>query len=145
MPSASGRAIGEAPLKASATRLPCVAQAIRTSVASLGAPTGTNRKEVSALLALTDSAVQAVKEIVSSSEEAHETGGLRLVAARAGAQASFQLSVVALPAEDDEVIEEQGARLFLDPEAASLLEDKVLDASVEQNQVEFTLEDHVEE
>jgi Fe-S cluster assembly iron-binding protein IscA len=100
---------------------------------------------VSALLALTDSAVQAVKEIVSSAEETPETGGLRLVADREGAQANFQLSVVPLPAEDDEVIEEQGARLFLDPEAASLLEGKVLDASVEQNQVAFTLADQVEE
>jgi len=33
---------------------------------------------VSALLALTDGAVQAVKEIVSSSEEVAETGGLRM-------------------------------------------------------------------
>ena len=105
-------------------------------------PTG---REVGALLALTESAVQAVKEIVSSSEEVRETGGLRLVVERAGAQANFQLSVVALPAEDDEVIEEQGARLFLDSEAASLLEDKVLDVSVEQNEVAFTLADQVED
>ena len=97
------------------------------------------------MLALTDSAVQAVKGIVSSAEEAPETGGLRVVADRAAGEANFQLSVVALPAEDDEVVEEQGARLFLDPEAASLLEDKVLDARVEQNQVAFTLADQVEE
>ena len=84
---------------------------------------------MSALLALTDSAVQAVKEIVSSSDEASETGGLRLVAERAGTQANFQLRIVPLPAEDDEVIEEQGARIFLEPEAASLLDDKVLDAN----------------
>jgi len=66
------------------------------------------------VLALTDSAVQGVKEIVSSSEEVAETGGLRLVAEREGTQANFQLNVVALPAEDEEVIDEQGARLFLD-------------------------------
>jgi len=90
---------------------------------------------VSALLALTQSAVQAVKEIVSSAEEAPETGGLRVVADRAGARANLELSVVALPGEDDEVVEEQGARVFLDPGAASLLEDKVLDASIEQEQV----------
>lgn len=86
---------------------------------------------MSALLALTDSAVEAVKNILSSSDEVAETGGL----------ANFQLSVVQLPAEDDEVIEEQGARVFLEPEAASLLEDKVLDASVEQDQVAFTIAD----
>jgi iron-sulfur cluster assembly protein len=100
---------------------------------------------VSALLALTDSAVQAVKHIVSSSDEASETRGLRLVAERAGTQANFHLNVVPMPAEDDEVIEEQGARVFLEPEAASLLDDKVLDASVEHNQVAFTIADQTEE
>jgi iron-sulfur cluster assembly protein len=97
------------------------------------------------MLALTVSAVQAVQEILSSSEETPEAGGLRLVAERAGAQTNFQLSVVALPAEDDEVIEEQGARVFLDPEAASLLDDKILDASIEPDQVAFTIADQVEE
>ena len=108
----------------------------------MAAPT---RKEVSALLALTDTAVQAVKDIVSASEQASETGGLRLAAERVGAQANLQLSVVSLPAEDDEVIEEQGARVFLEPEAASLLDDKVLDASVEHNQVAFTIADQLGE
>ena len=100
---------------------------------------------MSALLALTDRAVQAVKGIVSSTDEASETGGLRMVAERAGTQAKFDLSVVPLPAEDDEVIEEQGARVFLEPEAASLLDDKVLDASVEQDQVAFTIAEQIEE
>jgi iron-sulfur cluster assembly protein len=99
---------------------------------------------VSALLALTDSAVQAVKDIVASSNELSETGGLRLVAEREGVEANLQLSIVPLPAEDDEVIEEQGARVFLEPEAASLLDDKILDASVEQNQIAFAIADQVE-
>ena len=97
------------------------------------------------MLALTDSAVEAVKNIVSSSEEVAETGGLRMVAERAGTQANFQLSVVPLPAEDDEVIEDQGARVFLEPEAASLLDDKILDASIEQDQVAFTIADQIDE
>ncbi|HYY63754.1 MAG TPA: iron-sulfur cluster biosynthesis family protein [Gaiellaceae bacterium] len=99
---------------------------------------------MSALLALTDSAVQAVKDIVASSNELSETGGLRLVAEREGVEANLQLSIVPLPAEDDEVIEEQGARVFLEPEAASLLDDKILDASVEQNQIAFAISDQVE-
>jgi iron-sulfur cluster assembly protein len=100
---------------------------------------------VSALLALTDNAVQVVKEILSSSDEVSETAGLRMVAERAGTQANFHLNVVPLPAEDDQVIEEQGARVFLEAEAASLLDDKVLDASVDQNQVAFTITDQIEE
>jgi propanediol utilization protein len=43
-------------------------------------------------LALTDSAVEAVKGIVSSAGEVSETGGLRLVAERAGMQPTLQLS-----------------------------------------------------
>jgi hypothetical protein len=47
---------------------------------------------------------------------------------------NLRLSVALRPGEDDEVIAERGARVFLELEAA-LLDDKVLDASVEQNQV----------
>jgi hypothetical protein len=43
------------------------------------------------------------------------------------------------------MIDEQGARVFLETEAASLLDDKVLDASVEQDQVAFTIADQTEE
>jgi iron-sulfur cluster assembly protein len=96
---------------------------------------------VSALLALTDNAVQAVKHIVAATEGSSETGGLRLVAEQDGTQANFALSVVPLPAEDDEVVEEQDARVFLEPQAASLLEDKVLDAVVQENRVSFTIAD----
>jgi iron-sulfur cluster assembly protein len=96
---------------------------------------------VSALLALTDNAVQAVKSIVAATEGSSDTGGLRLVAEQDGTQANFALSVVPLPAEDDEVVEEQDARVFLEPQAASLLDDKVLDAVVEQNRVSFTIAD----
>ena len=96
---------------------------------------------MSALLALTDNAVQAVKNIVAATEGSSETGGLRLVAEQDGTQANFALSVVPLPAEDDEVVEEQDARVFLEPQAASLLEDKVLDAVVQENRVSFTIAD----
>jgi len=43
------------------------------------------------------------------------------------------------------VIEEQGARVFREQEAASLLDDKILDASVEQNGLAFAIADQVEE
>jgi Fe-S cluster assembly iron-binding protein IscA len=93
------------------------------------------------MLALTENAVEAVQEILSSSDEAPELGGVRLVAEPAAGRMNFQLSVVGLPAEDDEVIEAEGARVFLDPDAASLLGDKILDASIESNQVAFTIAD----
>lgn len=92
------------------------------------------------MLALTDSAAQAVRQIVSSSE-ASETGGVRVTADRVGDELSFRLSVVEMPGVDDEVIEEQGARVFLEPEAALALGDKILDARVEDNRVAFMVAD----
>ena len=97
------------------------------------------------MLALTEGAVDAVKRLVESSEETTDSSGLRMVAEPAGLRTNLQLSVVSLPAEDDQIIEEQGARIFLEPEAAALLDDKVLDASVEQGQVAFTLAEQSEE
>jgi Fe-S cluster assembly iron-binding protein IscA len=44
-----------------------------------------------------------------------------------------------VPAEDDAVIEERGARVFVDADAAALLADKMLDATVDQDQVAFTV------
>ena len=52
------------------------------------------------MLALTESAVEAVQEILSSSDQAPELGGLRLVAEPAAGRMNFQLSVVALPADE---------------------------------------------
>ena len=91
------------------------------------------------MLALTDNAVEAIEQIVSASEVDSEARGMRVVAERAATETYFQLSVVPLPAEDDEVIEEEGARIFLDPEAALLLDDKVLDVGVEREQLAFTI------
>jgi iron-sulfur cluster assembly protein len=93
------------------------------------------------MLALTDRAVEAVRDIVSSSGETSESGGLRMTAERTGNQASFKLRVVPLPAEDDAVIEEQGARVFVEATAANLLDDKILDATTDQDQVSFMVVD----
>jgi iron-sulfur cluster assembly protein len=95
------------------------------------------------MLALTDTAVEVVKQIVAIDGPA-DAAGLRLVAVEGGSQARFQVSVAAMPGEDDEVVETHGARIFLEPHAASLLDDKLLDASVEQNDVSFTIVDQPE-
>jgi iron-sulfur cluster assembly protein len=99
---------------------------------------------VSVSLALTENAVEAVKGILSSADQV-ETGGVRMVAEAEGARTNLRLSIVSLPAEDDEVIDEHGARVFLEPRAAELLDDKVLDASVEQNQVAFSITDQADQ
>jgi len=93
------------------------------------------------MLELTESAAEAVRALVEASDETAETGGLRVAAELEGDMVSLEFNVVVLPGEDDEVIEELGARVFLESTAASLLEDKVLDASVENDRIAFMLTD----
>lgn len=93
------------------------------------------------MLALTDNAVEAVKQIVTANDATSESAGLRMVAEPAGGETRFELSVAAVPAEDDAVIDAEGARVFLEPEAASLLDDKVLDVRVEENRIGFVIAD----
>lgn len=90
------------------------------------------------MLAITENAAEAIQTIVASSP-GPEKGGLRILARSEGEQEKLELTIAAIPAEDDEVVEEHGAHVFLDPEAASYLDDKVLDARVEGNQVGFAL------
>ena len=58
---------------------------------------------------------------------------MRLTAERAGTGASLKLKSSRCTQEDDEVIEEHGARVFVEAEGPSLLEDRVLDANVDHN------------
>jgi len=93
------------------------------------------------MLELTESAAEAVRALMAASDETAETGGLRVAAEQEGDMVSLEFNVVVLPGEDDEVIEELGARVFLETTAASLLEDKVLDASVQDDRIAFMLTD----
>jgi len=72
------------------------------------------------MLMLTEDAIQAVRGLVSSSPTVPDDAGLRIVGQREGeAEIGLQLELAEAPAEDDQVIEEEGARVFLEPEAVS--------------------------
>ena len=92
------------------------------------------------MLTLTEGAAEAVKSIVSSSPNVPETAGLRISEQESeGGEARFQLSLVEAPLAEDEVIEENGARIFLESDAAQDLDDKVLDAAIDETGVQFSL------
>jgi len=97
------------------------------------------RKELSGLLAITDAAAVAVKGVVSA-HGAPEGAGLRIAMPPEGApEGGLEVKLAVVPAEDDEVVEEGGAHVFLEPRAAEALGDKLLDAQVEGGQVRFTV------
>ncbi|CCG01856.1 hypothetical protein [Blastococcus saxobsidens] len=80
------------------------------------------------MLTLTTNAATTIRTLVEGSE-VPDAGGLR-IAKEPGAGA-LTLSLAALPAEDDQILDASGARLFLDPEAAVMLDDKTLDAGAD--------------
>jgi iron-sulfur cluster assembly protein len=84
------------------------------------------------MLAVTEAAADAISALTAQ-EGVQEQGGLRFeMRSTADSQTALALSVAPAPADGDEVVTAQeGAQVFLEPEAAQFLSDKVLD--VEQD------------
>jgi iron-sulfur cluster assembly protein len=92
------------------------------------------------MLTLTDSAVSAIRSLTSQPDLPGETG-LRIMAQGEGAP-SFQLALAEGPVAGDQVVEENGARVFLEATVAEVLDDKALDAQVnEQGDLAFRIAD----
>jgi iron-sulfur cluster assembly protein len=97
-----------------------------------------NGTEEQIMLTLTDSAVTAIRNLTSQPELPDETG-LRIMSQQQGGPA-FQVTLAESPVDGDQVIETEGARVFLEPVAAEALDDKSLDAQVDdEGTVAFTL------
>ncbi len=92
------------------------------------------------MLTITDSAASAIRSLISQPDLPADAG-LRIMKQGAGAP-SFQLTLTEGPAAGDQVVEEGGARIFVESAAAGVLEDKALDAQVnEQGDLAFRISD----
>lgn len=94
------------------------------------------------MLAITEDAAAAINNIVGSSG-LPEGAGIRITQelnteAEGEPRTDLRLSVVDSPEEGDEVLED--AQIFLQPDAASFLDDKLLDAEVVGEEVRFSLD-----
>jgi Fe-S cluster assembly iron-binding protein IscA len=87
------------------------------------------------MLTLTPVAAEAIKGVVNASGLSEE-GGLRIASTEGP---GYDVAVSPLPAEDDTVVDDQGAHVFLESQAAAELDDKVLDAQLQENRVSFAL------
>jgi Fe-S cluster assembly iron-binding protein IscA len=93
------------------------------------------------LLVLTHDAAAVIRSLVEQSD-VPEQGGLRITAQPLDhQQAALELAVAEEPDALDEVVDQEGAHVFLEPVVAQALSDKVLDASVEDDGIRFTIED----
>ncbi|MFD0204398.1 MULTISPECIES: hypothetical protein [Saccharothrix] len=79
------------------------------------------------MLTIDESATTAIHELTNAAGVALD-GGLRIALATDTRERDFDLSIASGPADGDRVVVcEAGARVFLEPGAADLLSDKVLD------------------
>jgi len=90
------------------------------------------------MLTLTENATAIVNEITTQSGQS-DTAGLRITSTNTP-EPAFEISAAAGAEPGDQVVEQGGATVYLDESAATLLDDKVLDAAVDPNgKVEFAL------
>jgi iron-sulfur cluster assembly protein len=94
------------------------------------------------VLAISEDAAAAIKGTVGA-QGVPEGAGLRITReestdAGGNARTDLRLSVVASPQEGDEVMEAE--RVFVDPDAAELLDDKLLDADYVGDELRFNLD-----
>lgn len=82
------------------------------------------------MLTMTDNAVLVIRDLANQQDVA-EDGGVRIAAdPEAG---SLSVELVERPVEGDQVVDNQGARIFLDSDAAELLGDASVDATVDDD------------
>ena len=90
------------------------------------------------VLTLTENATTVIKSITGA-DAAPSDAGVR-ISQQDPTGAQLALNTAESPQPGDEVVEDRGARVFLDEGAAQSLDDKVLDAAVDaQGAVEFTV------
>ncbi|MBB4907851.1 iron-sulfur cluster biosynthesis family protein [Actinophytocola algeriensis] len=79
------------------------------------------------MLAVTEAAAEAISALTAQGGK--QEGGLRFaMQASSDSQAALALTVAPAPADGDQVVTaNEGAHVFLEPEAADYLTDKVLD------------------
>jgi Fe-S cluster assembly iron-binding protein IscA len=93
------------------------------------------------MLTLTPAAAEVVRTILADAPE-EARGGLRISPAEPTPEGvAFEMTLVDAPEADDQTVEEDGATLYLEPEAAQILDDKILDAEVGDGQIRFAVID----
>ena len=86
------------------------------------------------MLTLTEHAQTAVRTLTHD-PKAPESAGLRITPGNEG----LELMLVAEPVPGDSLIDHGGARVFVEPQVAQLLDGQTLDAQVEDGNVNFFL------
>ncbi|MGB2710146.1 MAG: HesB/YadR/YfhF-family protein [Conexibacter sp.] len=95
------------------------------------------------MLAITDTAADAIRGIVTA-PGVPDGAGLR-IAMQGGASdaGTLEVTVAEVPAESDQVLDEAGARVFVEDRVVPMLDDKLLDAEIEGTRIGFMLSEQL--
>jgi iron-sulfur cluster assembly protein len=91
------------------------------------------------MLSITSDAAQIIRRLMDSG-----AGGLRISTGPAGSNGhgpALVLDVAPEPRLEDEVVDADGAQVFIDPAASQSLNGKVLDAHLEGEELQFAVLD----
>jgi iron-sulfur cluster assembly protein len=94
------------------------------------------------MLMLTPSAQEAVRQIVAGAPIDDETGGLRIAPGEPTEDGiPLEMTLVDVPEQGDQDAGSPDAHVYVDQRAAEVLDDKLLDAQLEDGSVGFALLD----
>ena len=87
------------------------------------------------MLTLTPTASEAIRKLTEQVPTEDDSAGVRIAPGEEGT--ALELSLVEAPESSDQTIDDHGATVYLEPEAAELLDDKLLDAELRDEGVAF--------
>jgi Fe-S cluster assembly iron-binding protein IscA len=93
---------------------------------------------VGLVLTISPAASDAIKGLITASA-LPEGAGIRISGQPESAGVQLEVSLAPEAAEDDEVVEQEGANVFVESQVAPLLDNKTLDAQTQGEQVAFAL------
>jgi iron-sulfur cluster assembly protein len=100
------------------------------------------RKDI-AVLTLSNDATLVIRNAIENAPKVPDTGGLRLVKSHTDdGQARLSMALADTPEIDDQIVEREGARVFVEAALSDELADKQLDiAQADDGRVRFRLDE----
>jgi Fe-S cluster assembly iron-binding protein IscA len=96
------------------------------------------------MLSLTPVASEAIRQLSSQTDDP-EASGIRIAPGPETPQGTaLELTLVEEPEPEDEKVDDDGATVYVEPHVAGFLDDKILDAQVDEGRVTFVLRDEDE-
>ena len=93
------------------------------------------------MLTLTPIASEAIRQLSAQTDDPESTGIRISPGPETPDGTALELTLVEEPEPDDEKVDDEGATVYLEPHVAGFLDDKVLDAQIDEGRVTFLVRD----